>query len=397
MKLLLEGHSLLPPRTGVGRVSEGLLNFLLSQPTVSRVGLFFCALPWGAGWRKILAFERGMPAHPKLAIHKIPLPYGVLLQGWNRFTRPRIETVLPGYSLVHGPAHVFPPCARIPGILTIHDTSVIDHPEWYPPESGLLAQQILAGIQHADAILVPSHYVKAHLVNSYAGDEEKITVVPNPFRGAYRVMTNDEKAAFQRRHFGRLCPYLIWLGELGPRKNLDCLLSIVHTLKHESQFQRPLVMLGKPGYQSEQFFAEVRRLGLLVHTDSQEHLGPCDILLTGYVGEEEKKDWLAAAEALVFPSHDEGFGYPILEAMASGVPVVCSSQGALPEVAGGAALIPPLVEGPAGYVARLQRLFEDGPLYAHHREMGLERARNYASQQFPGLLSLYEKLQKKYL
>jgi glycosyltransferase involved in cell wall biosynthesis len=199
-------------------------------------------------------------------------------------------------------------------------------------------------------VLADSEATRRDLIRQYGISETKIDVV-YPGRDESLAPVHDPllRNAVQAR-YGCRTPYILYLGTLHPRKNLVRLVQAFAQLRaRASETEVPLgqlqlVLAGQKGWLYQEIFAEVRRQGLEDH-----------VTLTGYVAGEDLAALLSGAEAFAFPSLYEGFGFPVLEAMACGVPVVCSGTSSLPEVAGDAALLvePRQVEAIASALFRL--------------------------------------------
>jgi len=237
-------------------------------------------------------------------------------------------------------------------VLVLHDAAALRHPGWY---SGVYAawQRRLLPLLAARArrIVTVSEFSRGELAELLGVDPARVSVVPGGVDGRF---TPDADAERTRRALGLERPYVLCVASHTARKNLAALVPAAEALAAEG------VELAVAGGHRPQFAAEqgLRALRLLGHVD--------DALLPGLY---------AGAEAFALPSLYEGFGLPVLEAMASGTPVLTTTAGALPEVAGGAAR---LVEDPAAFADELPALLADGAELARLRAAGLERARAFS-------------------
>lgn len=245
--------------------------------------------------------------------------------------------------------HVVAPGTRSPTVVTIHDLSF----EREPPLMGkrdrfFFRTMVPRSVRRADRVLTVSKRTRNDLVERYGLPERKIVVTPN---GVDLV--------FRPGHDGRTDPYLLFVGALQPRKDPLTAIEALPLVHGELR----LVLVGPDKGLRRRAEDEVHRRGLDGRVD-----------FTGHVDKAELADLYRNAEALVFPSRYEGFGLPVLEAMASGTPVVAANAGAVPEVAGNAAvLVDPgdpeaLAEGVARALANRERLIS----------AGLERAGRYS-------------------
>jgi glycosyltransferase involved in cell wall biosynthesis len=187
-------------------------------------------------------------------------------------------------------------------------------------------------------------------------------------------VADPHRLAAVRNRYGLQGPYLLYVGTLHPRKNLVRLVQAFARLPALlSAAGRPtpglqLVLAGRKGWLYDDIFAQVRRL------DLEDR-----VILTGYVPDEDLPALLSAARAFVFPSLYEGFGLPVVEAMACGTPVVCANTSSLPEVAGDAALlVDPLDEG--AIAAALARLLSDDDLHRELVDRGFRQAARFSWQ-----------------
>lgn len=378
LRILLEGLSLLPPRTGGGRLTESLVRRFCCHPKIEEIHIVLSVFPLGKHWRKSLIQIQELDLD--VCIHRIPLPYGALLRSWVNLDRPKVDQWISGIDLIHGPAHVLPSRSSAAGVLTVHDTTVLDHPEWYPPEVRRLQSSILNGLLKADRVIVPSNAVRLSLTQQYGASERIISIVPHDIDLNLCTIPIEEKPTVRQRILGADFPYMFWNGEINPRKNVSMLFPTLLGLRRAGFSDLRLVMAGTRGYQSDRILKQAEDKGLhvgdLYDDSSSSH---ADVILLGFVTDEKLCSLYAAAEVFVFPSWDEGFGYPVLEAMAAGVPVVCSSLGSLPEISENAAILVNPHDGADGFVEAVRSLMTDEQRYQYYREIGLKRQELYRS------------------
>ncbi|MGH9817322.1 MAG: glycosyltransferase family 4 protein, partial [Candidatus Acidiferrales bacterium] len=267
------------------------------------------------------------------------------------------------------PAHVLPltaPLAGIPSLVTVHDLGYE-----YFPEAHTAAQRAylqLTTRYHARAashIAADSHATRHDLITLYYADPAKISVIHLGVDHArFRPVTDRDGLAAVRARYGTGSRFLLYVGTLQPRKNLR---RVLHSFAAISPDFPGLALLlaGGQGWLTGELQAEIARLGI----------ASC-VVQPGYVADEDLPTLLSAAEALVFPSLFEGFGLPVLEAMACGTPVLTSRSSSLPEVAGDAALlVDPTNE--QQIAAALRLLLTQPELRAALRDRGLHRAAQF--------------------
>ena len=265
---------------------------------------------------------------------------------WEQLVLPARVARL-GAPLLLCPANLAPAASRRT-VLVLHDAAALRHPAWY---SGVYAawQRRLLPVLAARArrIVTVSEFSRSELAELLGVDPARVSVVPGGVDGRFTPSADAEGA---RRALGLERPYVLCVASHTARKNLGALVPAARALAADG------VDLAVAGGHRPQFAAEqgLDALRLLGHVD--------DALLPGLY---------AGAEAFALPSLYEGFGLPVLEAMAAGTPVLTTTAGALPETCGGAAR---LVEDPAAFATELPALVADTGERERLRAAGLERA-----------------------
>ena len=304
----------------------------------------FCALHRRQDVVRALAAE-GLPG---VATTVLPVPRPALYDAWSRLGRPDVAAIpgLRGTDVVFAPSVAVPPRRRRPLVVTVHDAAACLFPEAFPPR-GLRFHQagLAAASRWADLVLTGSRSPLSELVEHTAIPEERVRVVPNGVD--LDVATDDQVAALTRRMDLADRPYVLWVGSLEPRKNVQALLSLPAALAKAGLPHR-LVLAGPEGWGST---AGVARA-------AAASAPPGSLRLVGRVAAADLASLYRGASLFCFPSTHEGFGLPVLEAMAQGTPVLCSTASSLPEVAGPAARY---VADPApeAWAAAVVELLED--------------------------------------
>jgi glycosyltransferase involved in cell wall biosynthesis len=303
LRVLLDGTPLLGARTGVGRYTSALAEELASMPDVDMRAVAFTL----RGWRKL----RKVLPHGSRA-RGMPVSAQLLRKCWLRGPFPPIELFAGFTDVVHGTNFVLPPSLRAAGVLTIHDLAFLDAPDELPPSDRELPELVRRSAQRAAMVCTPTQAVADAVSERLHVPVEKIMVTPLGVDPAW--FTARPPGSQVRKRLGLPEEYLLFVGAAGPRKRLDWLLKA-----HESAPDLPPLILAGPG-----------------HTAMSGRVHP-----TGYLSDVDLRNVVAGASALILPSRDEGFGLPVLEAMAADVPVICSDVPALREVAGGHATLVP--------------------------------------------------------
>lgn len=351
-------------RTGIGHATARLLDALGERlPDGWRVrALFYSAR------REPLAGDPWL-ASPRVELRRLRVPSRALLRGWEWLRFPPVEALIGGVALHHSPASYPTPTLRAKSVLTVHDLCFLDEPGHDDPFGGSYFRKTFPkGLARAGRIIAVSQFTKDAVVCAYGISPEKITVIRH---GVDRREFHPEADAGDRERiesWTRGEPFILCVASFGPRarKNPGALLEGYAAARSGAKPPPRLLILGHRGTAQEQaeFAAQLDRLGL----------GDC-VAQTGYVPPKALPAFYRDASALVMPSLCEGFGLPVIEAMACGCPILAADAGALPEVAGGAAeLFDP--RDPASLARAIARLGEEGAS-ARLREAGLERVKTF--------------------
>jgi glycosyltransferase involved in cell wall biosynthesis len=283
--------------------------------------------------------------------HRLPLGRRALIAAWERGVGP-----VPHADVVHAPTLLAPPRRGRPLVVTIHDAVPWTHPETLTQRGVTWHRRMGARVAaSADVVVVPTYAVAAELARHLdVGD--RVTVVPE---GADALVVPPDAAA-RRTRLGLPDEYLFSLATLEPRKGLDVL---VAALAEPKAPDLPLVVAGQPGWGGLDLAATAASCGLAGDR----------VRTLGRISDADLAAALAGATALVAPSRAEGFGLPAAEAMALGVPVVCSDAPALVEVTAGAAVTVPVGDA-AALAEALGEVAGDAALRTRLVEAGHVRA-----------------------
>jgi glycosyltransferase involved in cell wall biosynthesis len=359
-------------RTGVGAYTWNLVRRLpAAAPDLELVA-------WYLDVRAALGIDRrphlfADVGAPNLVERRLPIPSRWFDRVALRLDLPRLEWMV-RFDVLFAPNFVPPPTRSRAVVLTIHDLAFHRFPETAPMATRRWLGRLGSALREASQVIVVSERTRADLSEAYpaaaARLADRMTVVPLGVDPA--VFRTADPAAVEavRGRFAIDGPVLLSLGGIEPRKNLPALLDAFAALP---EAVRPvLVIAGPVAPWNPEGWALVRpALEALPRTVRER------VVVTGYVSEEEKVALLGGAEALVYPSLYEGFGLPVIEAMACGTAVLTSNVGALPETAGDAALLvdPHDTEEIA---AGIERLLTDDALRDRLREAGRVRAASFS-------------------
>ncbi len=267
--------------------------------------------------------------------------------------------------LFHATEHLLLPFRRIPTVFTVHDLIFEKFPQYHKPLNLFyLRHTVPLFVRRATAVITISQASKRDLVTRYHVPEEKIHVIYEAPAPHFRPVPPDDVVAV-RHKYGLPERYILTVGTLEPRKNLVSLLTAFEEV-YASGLVDGWVIVGQRGWLYKDF------LDALVQSPLRDR-----VIMTGFVPDEDLPAIYAGALVFVFPSFYEGFGLPLLEAMAVGVPVVASSAPPLPEIGGDAALYASPYRHEE-FVAHILAYLQDRTLREEMRERGWRRARQFS-------------------
>ncbi|MBV6820337.1 glycosyltransferase family 4 protein [Rahnella sp. PD12R] len=230
--------------------------------------------------------------------------------------------------IFHSPNYYLPPGVNN-CIATFHDLSIFHWPEFHPrARVHLMQKELISAEKRAKILITDSEYTKKELVDFFQRPPESIVVAPLASSNDFMVKSESDIILRLRKYKLEYKKFILFTGTIEPRKNLITLLKVYERLTNSEKSNFPLVISGYKGWGN----SEILRLFDKGHREGW-------LKYLGYVPSEELPYLFSGAKAFVFPSIYEGFGIPVLEAMASGTPVICSDSSSLPEVVGNAALI----------------------------------------------------------
>jgi len=263
-----------------------------------------------------------------------------------------------------------PVFSSAPLVVSVHDVSYLEHPQYFTRfRSTQLRLTVKHTVDRAARVLTPSEYPKQAILRHYNLPEDKVVVVPNAVSSRFRPVDRDVARAEVMQQFGIPWPFILTVGDLQPRKNhLGLLRAFEEVIRARPTLPHRLVFVGKETWASPELHRAVARGSVAdrVH-------------FTGFVEDADLLQLYGACDLFAFPSFYEGFGLPILEAMACGRAVVCSDTTAMPEVADSAGLLFDPYSTSEMARAMLDVLL-DGELRARLERLGLQRAALFSWQ-----------------
>jgi glycosyltransferase involved in cell wall biosynthesis len=375
LKIGIDYTAALKQSGGIGRYTRGLITTLAQLD--QRHHYILMATP-DAPAGDLQFFH----SYPNFAQKRYPLPERWMTIGWHRFYLPLpVEWFTGAVDLFHSPNFILPPVRRARTLLTVHDLSFIRHPQGATPALRRWLEQVVPrSLARADHVLADSESTCQDLIDIFGFAPEKITVVGAGVEPRFQPVTEPGLLDRLKARYRLPERFILGLGTLEPRKNFEGLIrAYSQSPVRESHH---LVIAGGKGWLYDGIFATAQASPVA----SRIHL-------IGFVADDDLPALYSLADIFAYPSHYEGFGIPVIEAMACGTPVVCANNSSLPEVAGQAALQVTATDLPA-LAEALDRLATDQALRQQAIQEGFRQARQF---EWPAaarrLLAVYERLQ----
>ncbi len=345
---------------GIGRYTRELIAATVPRDRSLRYVLFYAAGGLPPNGRYLRDLSALCAANPHVRARPIPLSPRLLTILWQRLRLPiPVEALIGKIDILHAPDFVLPP-TRARALLTVHDLTFMVRPE--TADAGLrryLMSAVPRSLRRADLVLVDSLATGADVSRQLGVGQERVRLLYPGVNPRFRPLPATECEPL-RAQLGLPKSFLLFVGTLEPRKNLVRLIAAFAQLTAGGAYpDLHLVIAGRRGWLYEEIFAAVERLGLAER-----------VRFLDFVDDAHLPGVYNLANAFVYPSLYEGFGLPVLEALACGTPVVTASVSSLPEVVGDAAvLVDPLdqasiASGIARALGEHERLRAAGPSQA---------------------------------
>lgn len=372
MRIGIDYTSAARQSAGIGRYTRELVNALLTVDSRHRFTLFAAS----GGLR---SFEFDVQPSVNVRLRKVPVTDDWLARLWHRLRVPiPVELITGPIDVFYSPDFVLPP--TLPGsrtVVTVHDLSFLHYPSHFLPKLvRYLCRAVPRSVETADLVLADSQATKRDMINQLGTPPHKVKVIYSGVdkRFSPEGVSGEQELLRAKYDIGD-GDYWLSVGTIQPRKNYLTLIEAFRRLAPEAR----LVIAGAPGW---------------LYDDVVQQAGGCGdgVRILGYVDDADLPALYRNAELFVFPSLYEGFGLPVLEAMASGVPVVCSDSSSLPEVVGDAAL---LVDprDPSAMAAAIAEVTHTPSLRHALVRRGLSRASQFTWEQAgQELLQAFEEL-----
>lgn len=358
---------------GIGRLTRNIIGALTEIDRENEYRLFVAAGRGRKGEWQVGGLGSAFQAchHANFHLRTVPLSDHALAVVWHRLHLPLFAELFTGrVDLFHSPDFTLPPVWRARTLVTVHDLSFLRVPECFP--DGLLRYleaAVPCAVSRADHVIADSRSTRRDVMELLGVPGNKVTVIHSGVEPRFRPMTGErdgEALTAVRRKYDLPEQFILSVGTIQPRKNYARLVEAFELLNSGLEIRHwQLIIAGGRGWLYEGVFERVKALGL-----------EAQVRFLGFVDDDDLPALYNLAGLFAFPSLYEGFGLPPLEAMACGVPVVCSKTSSLPEAVGDAALtVDPM--DVAGLAEAMRRAIEDESLRTALAAKGLSRAAGF--------------------
>ncbi|MCF4967336.1 glycosyl transferase family 1 [Nostoc sp. CMAA1605] len=331
LKISIDATPLTSQPSGIGLYVYNLINSLDSLQKNENFELRVVRQTRLKNW---LQFKLNEPNFRSLntPIHTLPIPVSItnILSKIPNPILPYYEGCFGLSDIVHGTDYFVYPCAKSINFMTICDLTFIKYPYFASQIVKTYTNRIKQCLKWTDAIITISETSKQDIIQYLNIKPEKIFVTPlaSRYNSDYFEQKNILNLLGQQVIYDFSKPYLLFVSTIEPRKNINTIITAFNILKQQHKIEHHLIMIGKKGWIYEPIFAAIASSPW---KDEIHHLD--------YLSDELVALFYSKADVFVYPSHYEGFGLPVLEAMTLGAPVVSSNTSSIPEVAGDAAIL----------------------------------------------------------
>ncbi|HCV43265.1 MAG TPA: hypothetical protein DGH68_07250 [Bacteroidetes bacterium] len=364
-------------RTGIGRLATIQLQGLLSADRKRNYVLH--------GWSPDLdkeTIQSFLQPNVRLSIAQIPGTIKRLY--WNYLRIPPLSTLIGQFDVFHSAEPLMPPVGNKRSIITFNDSAYHKFPHFYNPRTAKKWDYLYRrSLRKADAVIVLSENTRTDLIEMMALPPERIHVVRPPTGPVFSEPRPPQDELDVREKFSLPDQFMLFVGTLEPRKNIPGLVRAFEMFLDAQNRSVSLVIVGRRGWLYEETLTTINT------SRAREK-----ILLLDYVTDADLGILYRLALMFVFPSFYEGHGYPVVEAMASGTPVITSNNSSLKEIGEGAALLAD-PESVVEICEAMQRLYSDENLRREMSIWGRQRASQFSVKSaVDGILHVYNSFEK---
>jgi glycosyltransferase involved in cell wall biosynthesis len=317
--------------SGVGLYVFNLIEALSRLESSESFELGLAYQPGLKNWLKgNLNFPDNLKNYKNL--YQIPAPVRVtnlFIDYLPRLFPSYIGSMLGNTNIFHGTNYTVYPYQNIKKVITIYDLTFVRYPEYVNSVVQQYAKRLTKCLKWSDAVITISESSKQDIINHLNFPAEKIFVTPLASRYDSQFLSNlNLDQEIKNTNFDFSKPYLLFVSTIEPRKNITAIIKAFNWLKQNEKIEHQLVLVGRKGWKYGPIFIEIENSPWRNEIHHLDYLSDDSVAL-----------FYSKADVFVYPSHYEGFGLPVLEAMTLGVPVVASNTSSIPEVAGDAAIL----------------------------------------------------------
>lgn len=318
MKVAIDVTPWMPKPSGMGFYVSNLIQGLMRSKDALELELIY--QPRLKNWlKRDLSFPDYLQQYPHLNLFPLPVRLSNLLIEFPALFSNRLEGYFNQADIVHGTNYTVVPARKSRRVITIYDLTFIKHPEFANSTVSAYTHRLRKCLKWTDLVLTISHSSKRDIVEHLNVDPNQVWVTHLASR--YQIDQPLPELSFPK-------PYILFVSTIEPRKNIRSLIFAFEYLKRTYQIEHQLVLIGQKGWLYKPIFEQIERSP---YESAIHHLD--------YLPDAQVMQFYQNAEVFVYPSHYEGFGMPVLEAMTLGAPVVTTNVSSLPEIVGGAAIL----------------------------------------------------------
>ena len=371
-KIIIDATPIAPRPSGVGLQIANLIHSLYSLQIEENFELGIIYQPGIQNWlRGNWNIPEALTQYP--SVHLLPIPVRIS----NLLLFPTFQPIWSSLAkywgnpdIVHGTNYSVYPCDRCSKVMNIYDVAFIKYPDYVDTVAKSYVEKVKRCLQWTDLVLTISESSKQDIVQYLNVPPERVYVTPLASRycSNYLSTINIERLS-QTVDYDFSQPYLLFVSNIEPRKNIISILVAFNSLKKKYKIEHNLILIGRRGWNYQNIFAAIEA------SPYKQHIYHLD-----YLSDELVALFYARADVFVYPSYYEGFGLPVLEAMTLGTPVVASNTSSLPEVTGDAAiLIDP--NDPNDLAEAIWEVINNSQMRHELIQKGKARAKQYSWQQ----------------
>lgn len=330
LKVTIDATPMLPKPSGVGYYVANLIYALHILQNTHNFQLSVVYQPGIKKWLTDDSLPTELSCYSDVRLLPIPVRlYNLLIATSFKPSLSYLERYFSNSDIVHGTNYSVYPCIESFKLMNIYDLSFIKYSQYTDNVVRTYNKQVRRNLQWTDLILTISESSKKDIVDCLEVAPEQVCVTPlaSRYNSSYLLDKNTNELE-NSVNYNFSCPYLLFVSTLEPRKNITTLIAAFNYLKQKYKLEHHLILIGQKGWKYEPIF---QAIASSPYQDCIHHLD--------YLSDELVALFYSKADVFVYPSHYEGFGLPVLEAMTLGAPVVTSNTSSLPEVAGDAAIL----------------------------------------------------------